>query len=628
VGVPGQVDILVGPGTSAPAAELANAVHGELEALGARPRIVRRPRDPDEGVPLLVVAPHEVLPALQAETRERFEWIVAQSLLLVLAHPSSNAWQTTLPYAERAAALLHASDAGVAAFKRLGRRVRRFPIGFHASFEAADGPAAEREVDVAFVGVTSPRRLRVLAEAAGALAARGTAIHLPDTSATPSGGVLDYLGADERNALYARSSVVLDVQRDDDHAFGWLRAVQAICNGAVVLAEDADDHLPLQPGRHFLRVGDGDLGASVEAALADPVRLEEIRAEAAQFLRTELPLSSAVAAVADLADDVHPARRRRRAPAAIQQAGQPPAGRESDPLIDELAAMVTKQSAVLKKLFVDLRLLRRQLARLQHTIESPDEAVVEVTRSPAAQEGDAPQVSVLVSVHNYERFVLEALTSALASDEVDVELVVVDDASTDTSVATIKAFMEGRPDAAITLVEQRINTGVQRARNHAFDHVRAPYVFVLDADNLVYPRGLAKLVRALEADPRAGYAYGLLERFSGDRSIDLMNTHSWDAARLAEEHYIDAMALIRTDAWRSVGGYVTEQALELGWEDYDLWLSFAMAGMHGTYVREIVGRYRIHGVSSLTTTTLDTELLRRRLQERHAPFFEAASRTP
>ena len=628
MGVPGQVDILVGPGTSAPAAELAHAIRGELEALGAHPRVVRRPRDPAEGVPLLVVAPHEVLPALQAETREQFEWIVAQSLLRVLAHPSSNAWEETLPYAEHAAALLHASDAGVAAFKRLGRRVRRFPIGYNASFEAADGPAAQRDVDIAFVGVTSPRRLRVLAEAAPVLAARETAIHLPDTSATPSGAVLDYLAADERSSLYARALLVLDLHRDDDHAFGWLRAVQAICNGAVVLAEDADDHLPLQPGQHFLQIRNGDLGASVEAALADPARLQEIRAEAGRFLRTELPLSSAAAAVADLAADVQSARRRRRPPAVIRQAEQAPAAGESDPRIDELAAMVTKQSAVLKKLFVDLRLLRRQLARLQHTIESPDEAVVEVTRSAAAQMGGLPEVSVLVSVHNYERFVLDALSSALSSDEVDIELVIVDDASTDSSVATVKAFMEERPDAAITLVEQRINTGVQRARNHAFGHVRAPYVFVLDADNLVYPRGIAKLVRALEHDERAGYAYGLLERFSGDRSIDLMNTHSWDAARLAEEHYIDAMALIRTDAWRSVGGYVTEQALELGWEDYDLWLSFAMAGMHGAYVREIVGRYRIHGVSSLTTTTLDTELLRRRLQERHAPFFEAASRTP
>ena len=61
MGVPGQVDILVGPGTSAPAAELAHAIRGELEALGARPRVVRRPRDPAEGMPLLIVAPHEVL---------------------------------------------------------------------------------------------------------------------------------------------------------------------------------------------------------------------------------------------------------------------------------------------------------------------------------------------------------------------------------------------------------------------------------------------------------------------------------------------------------------------------------------------------------------------------------------
>ncbi len=627
MGVPGQVDILVGPGTSAPAAELAHAIRGELEALGARPRVVRRPRDPAEGLPLLIVAPHEVLPALHAEMPEQFESVVAQSLLLVLAHPTAPAWRATLPYAEHAAALLHASDAGVAAFTRLGRRVWRFPIGYHASFESAERPPA-RDVDVAFAGVASQRRLRVLAEAASELAERQTEIHLPDRAATPSAAALDYLGAEERNALYARSSIALDVHRDDDHAFGWLRAVQAMCNGAVVLTEEADDHLPLQPGRHFLQVQDGDLGAAIESALADPERLDAIRAEADRFLRTELPLSSAVGAVADLADDVQSARRRRRTPTPIRPAGQKPAPREADPRIDELNALVTKQSAVLKKLFVDLRLLRRQLARLQHTIESPDEAVVEVTRTPAAETGDTPEVSVLISVHNYERFVLDAMTSALASEDVEIELVIVDDASTDSSVATIKGFMSEHPDEAVTLVAQRINTGVQRARNHAFEHVRAPYVFVLDADNLVYPSGIAKLVRALESDERAGYAYGLLERFSGDRSIDLMNTHSWDAARLAEEHYIDAMALIRSDAWRMVGGYVTEQALELGWEDYDLWLSFAMAGMHGAYVREIVGRYRIHGVSSLTTTTLDTELLRRRLQERHAPFFAAASRTP
>ena len=112
-----------------------------------------------------------------------------------------------------------------------------------------------------------------------------------------------------------------------------------------------------------------------------------------------------------------------------------------------------------------------------------------------------------------------------------------------------------------------------------------------------------------------------MERFGEARSLGVMNTGAWDSARLAEDHYIDAMALVRVDGWQQVGGYVTEQSLELGWEDYDLWLSFAMAGMHGAYVREFVGRYRVHGVSSLTVTTLDTATLRARLQERHAAFF-------
>jgi glycosyltransferase involved in cell wall biosynthesis len=226
-----------------------------------------------------------------------------------------------------------------------------------------------------------------------------------------------------------------------------------------------------------------------------------------------------------------------------------------------------------------------------------------------------------VSVHNYARFVRAALESAVASRGVTAELVVIDDASTDGSAATVREFMGEHPEHPITFIEQRINTGVQRARNLAFSAARAPLVFVLDADNMVFPDGIAKLRQALDEDPAAGYAYGLMERFGDDRSLGLMNTAAWDADRLAEEHYIDAMALIRVEGWRQVGGYVTEQSLELGWEDYDLWLSFAMAGMHGAYVREFVGRYRVHGVSSLTVTTLDTATLRARLEERHAGFF-------
>jgi len=188
----------------------------------------------------------------------------------------------------------------------------------------------------------------------------------------------------------------------------------------------------------------------------------------------------------------------------------------------------------------------------------------------------------------------------------------------------VQARIRERPDAAIRFIEQSVNTGVQRARNLAFAEARSPLAFVLDADNGVYPRGIAKLRDGLASDPDAAFAYGIIERFNDDGSLGLMGLEGWDERRLARSHYIDAMALVRVDAWREVGGYVTDPALELGWEDYDLWLNFASHGYHGVHVREIVGRYRVHGVSSLAITTLDTEDLMGRLQARHARFFRAA----
>jgi hypothetical protein len=361
----------------------------------------------------------------------------------------------------------------------------------------------------------------------------------------------------------------------------------------------------------------------------------ELRLAAYRFLRQELPLRSSVEALLDLAQDLPRAstrRRRQPRPAATTPEARLPQARStaSDVQRDELVEAITKQSAVLKKLFLDLRLLRRQVAQMAHAITEPERPIVESSRTPGAMRSDGREldVSVIVTVHNYARFVRAALESALASEGVALELIVIDDASTDGSVDTVRAVMAEHPDDPITLIEQRVNSGVQRARNLAFATARAPLGFVLDADNLVFPDGIAKLRSALDHDPAAGYAYGLLERFGEDRSLGLMNTHAWDAARLAEEHFIDAMALVRIDGLKQVGGYVTDPSLELGWEDYDLWLSFAMAGMHGAHVREFVGRYRAHGVSSLTMTTLDVETLKAKLQERHAAFFKAAGAAP
>src|SRR5262245_13529542 len=154
------IDILVGPGTSLPAAELAGAVRAELDGLGRETRLTERPREPKHDLATLVVAPHEILPDLAAD-ESRLLALLRRSALLVLAHPTSADWSATLPFAEQAGALLHVSDAGIAAFKRLGRRARRFPLGYNASFDRWGGADGERPVDVAFLGTLTPRRSRL-----------------------------------------------------------------------------------------------------------------------------------------------------------------------------------------------------------------------------------------------------------------------------------------------------------------------------------------------------------------------------------------------------------------------------------------------------------------------------------
>lgn len=621
-----MLNILVGARSSLPVSELTAAIRDEITELGAATHIVREhPRSPE--TPTLVVAPHEVFAEVPESDSERLVELLHRSILLVLAHPATAEWEATLPYAEHAAALFHVSDAGIAAFKRMGQRVRRFPLGYHRSFDRWEKRSDERDVDVAFLGLSSPRREKLLAELAGILAPRSTRIYLPERAAEQELRVLDFISGESKLELLARTRTIVDLHASSDPAFGWLQAMQAICSGCVLVSESSSDHSPLQPGVHFVDCTLADLGRTLEDVLDQPDRITALRLEAYRFLRDELPLRSSLEPMLDLVDRLPRSSSRRRRPPrptttvheVAAQVGLSP----SNGQIDVLVETVRTQSAVLKKLFLDLRMLRRQVAQLTHAINEPERPTVEATRTPAAAASDAatPDVSVVVTVHNYARFVRAALESALASRGVAVELVVIDDSSTDGSAEIVREFMSEHEDDAITFIEQRINTGVQRARNLAFSIARASLVFVLDADNIVFPDGIAKLHRALEEDPAAGYAYGLMERFGDDRSIGLLNTNAWDAGRLAEEHYIDAMALIRVDGWRQVGGYVTEQSLELGWEDYDLWLSFAMAGMHGAYVREFVGRYRVHGVSSLTVTTLDTLTLRAKLQERHAAFF-------
>ena len=224
---------------------------------------------------------------------------------------------------------------------------------------------------------------------------------------------------------------------------------------------------------------------------------------------------------------------------------------------------------------------------------------------------------MVVTVYNYAEYVGEALSSVARSEHDAYELLVVDDCSTHASLEVVERTLEAHPWVPAKLIAHGRNRGLARARNAGVAAARGGYVFMLDADNAVYPHALSRLSAALDAHPEVSFAYGIIERFNDNGPFGLMSYLGWDPARLAWGNYIDAMAMLRRQAILDAGGYTSEAELH-GWEDFALWSALAQAGQRGLLVEEILARYRAGFFSMIAVTNVDTAAAWTTLMRRYA----------
>jgi len=261
---------------------------------------------------------------------------------------------------------------------------------------------------------------------------------------------------------------------------------------------------------------------------------------------------------------------------------------------------------------------------IHHAALAPRGPALSWAASTPAYETAAPRVTVGISLHDYEAEVRDALASVAASDYSDYELLVLDDASADGSVAAVESFLANHPWLPAAVAVHRDNQGLARTRNAITRHARGELVFVLDADNGLYPNALGRLVRALDDDPDAAFAYPTIAVRERERPAGLLSYHDWDVDLLRVTNVIDAMALIRREALLDLGGYWDDRRV-VGWEDYDLWCRIADAGGHGVHVPEILAWYRQTGHSMLSLTELDVTVARSLIAARAPSVFSAPS---
>lgn len=221
---------------------------------------------------------------------------------------------------------------------------------------------------------------------------------------------------------------------------------------------------------------------------------------------------------------------------------------------------------------------------------------------------DAPLVSVVIPVYDAETTLAATLDSVLSQDGVDLDVVVVDDGSTDGTPDVLAAYAD-----RVRVVRIENSGGPSRPRNVGFENARAERVAVFDSDDLMEPGKLARQMRALDAHPDAGFVCSdfrvidetgrlLVERFLDTYQVFRRLAAPTDDPRVlrlpaekAWSHLLDtnfvgtSSVLTHRDLVRELGGF--NEAYRNA-DDIDMWLRIARSGRDVVFVDEVLHAYR------------------------------------
>jgi glycosyltransferase involved in cell wall biosynthesis len=204
-----------------------------------------------------------------------------------------------------------------------------------------------------------------------------------------------------------------------------------------------------------------------------------------------------------------------------------------------------------------------------------------------------PLVTVVTPSYNQAPFVAATLDSVLSQDYPALEYFVVDDGSTDDSVAIVERYAD-----RLSWWTQQENAGQVAALNKGFARATGTYLTWINSDDTLLPGALRRMVAALEEDPELVLVYGDSVFIDGESNeVAPLPARPWSPAQMVrrwENHVPQPSSLFRRDAYEQVG-----PLNERGYYFFDLELFLAL-GTVGK-VRQLDGRplsgYRLHAES-------------------------------
>jgi glycosyltransferase involved in cell wall biosynthesis len=227
-------------------------------------------------------------------------------------------------------------------------------------------------------------------------------------------------------------------------------------------------------------------------------------------------------------------------------------------------------------------------------------------------------ISILVPCYNQGIYLKETIQSALASSYRPIEILIINDGSSDNSLALALELESQHPEVRVL---DQANAGVTKARNAGIAAAQGEYLLPLDGDDLISPAYIEQGLAILATRPEVKVVYCQAEKFSNSGRKP-WKLKPFSLQQLAKDNMIFVSALFRKADAEAVGGF--SEDMQLGREDWEFWIKLLKNG--GEVVQlPLVGFYYRLTPNSKRKKTGGTAFKKARityLNAKHADFFE------
>lgn len=231
---------------------------------------------------------------------------------------------------------------------------------------------------------------------------------------------------------------------------------------------------------------------------------------------------------------------------------------------------------------------------------------------------DQNKVSIIVPAYNCEEFLAETLDSVLRQTYTNWECIVMDDGSTDNTMAIAESH--AMRDSRIKCYQQE-NQGPSAARNHAINHSSGEYILPLDADDIIHPSYVEKAISAFKTIPDIKLVYCKAEYFGLQKGEWKLPPYSFST--LLFRNCIFCTAMFRRIDYNLTSGY--NESMRKGLEDWDFWISLLTPDDKVFCIDEVLFYYRTHAISRSSNADYHFSSIYRDIcsshQEKFQPFL-------